>query len=121
MVICHLHNDDPDFIFCVCNKSMNNRKRDEDKITWVGCKTCSRWLHQQCVKIKDLEKDFECQGCKENNLFYKAVGLPELIQKMGEIQIKKKLDKHFVKILDSFVFRLSELILQICKQKKYMF
>jgi hypothetical protein len=119
--VCPDHNDDPNFVWCTCNKSRFKEGQKVSDTTQVLCNKCKRWFHEDCSGLKDLREDFDCKGCVENDFFIKSVQLPELIERVGEIETKTKLDRNSIKILDSFIFRLSEALLRIILDKKNTF
>ena len=62
--------------------------------------------------------DYLCAGCQEGDFFRKAVYLPEIVEKLCEIENDGKLNRKNIRILDSIILRFSDELISICRKSK---
>ena len=126
--MCEAHNDDPTFIHCFCGKSKfkhgekkavapkkeGEESSPEELIPQICCEKCKRWAHTECSKVSDTSEEWICDGCKEGDIYKKAVYLPEQVSMLCDIERNGEIDQKDLPFLDSVIIKYSEQLIKIC-------
>ena len=71
-----------------------------------------------CTSLDSIDDDFVCTGCLEGDYFKKAVHLPEIVEKLCEIENEGKLNRKNIRFLDSIILRFSLDLIDLCRKNK---